>query len=93
MYCYTKVQDGCVTYRFACDCFIQFARKFYIAQWYRDSTSEAEKALKSQNEKDDDWTSQCLSNEMDSTGEIMQKTEARKKFLRKVIRMSSSQFR
>ncbi|XP_023275339.1 nipped-B-like protein A [Seriola lalandi dorsalis] len=67
-----------------------FARKFYIAQWYRDTTSEAEKAIKSQNENDEDSKGFCLSKNVDSTGEIMQRAEARKKFLRKVIKTSTS---
>uniref|UniRef100_A0A3Q1BMG9 Nipped-B protein n=1 Tax=Amphiprion ocellaris TaxID=80972 RepID=A0A3Q1BMG9_AMPOC len=69
-----------------------FARKFYIAQWYRDTTSEAEKAMKSQNEIDEDVKGRRHSNDVDSTGEIMQKAEARKKFLRKAIKASPSHF-
>uniref|UniRef100_A0A3Q1ETJ2 Nipped-B protein n=1 Tax=Acanthochromis polyacanthus TaxID=80966 RepID=A0A3Q1ETJ2_9TELE len=69
-----------------------FARKFYIAQWYRDTTSEAEKAMKSQNEIDEDVKGRHHSNDVDSTGEIMQKAEARKKFLRKAIKASPSHF-
>uniref|UniRef100_A0A671YEN7 Nipped-B protein n=1 Tax=Sparus aurata TaxID=8175 RepID=A0A671YEN7_SPAAU len=67
-----------------------FSRKFYVAQWYRDTASEAEKAIKSQNESDEDLKGGRLSKEFDSTEEIMQRAETRKKFLRKVIRASHS---
>nr|XP_046230499.1 nipped-B-like protein B isoform X2 [Scatophagus argus] len=69
-----------------------FARKFYIAQWFRDTTSEAEKAMKSQNDNDEDLKGRYHSQDVDSTAEIMQKAEARKKFLRKVIRASPPRF-
>uniref|UniRef100_A0A8C7X5C1 Nipped-B protein n=1 Tax=Oryzias sinensis TaxID=183150 RepID=A0A8C7X5C1_9TELE len=69
--------------------FLLFARNFYIAQWYRDTTTEVEKALKSQND-DEDTKFHHLSKEDDSTEEIVQKAESRKKFLRKVIKTSSS---
>uniref|UniRef100_A0A8D3C1Q0 Nipped-B protein n=1 Tax=Scophthalmus maximus TaxID=52904 RepID=A0A8D3C1Q0_SCOMX len=65
-----------------------FARKFYIAQWFRDAASEAEKAMKSQNENNENSNGHF--EDVDSTGEIMQRTEARKKFLRKVLRKSHS---
>lgn len=68
----------------------QFARSFYIAQWYRDVTSEVEKAIKSQNESERD--SKHYSKEIESTEEIMQKAETRKKFLRKVIKSLPSHF-
>ncbi|XP_040014225.1 nipped-B-like protein isoform X2 [Xiphias gladius] len=69
-----------------------FARKFYIAQWFRDTASEAEKAMKSQNENNEDLRGRCHSEVVDATGEIMQRTEARKKFLRKVIKTSASHY-
>lgn len=72
------------------DTSLVFARSFYIAQWYRDTTSEAEKAIKSQNDRDED--SKYYSKEVESTGEIMQKAETRKKFLRKIIKTSPSYF-
>lgn len=75
-----------------CICVFQFARKFYIAQWFRDITSEAEKAMKSQNENDEDLKGQWHSRDDDSTAEIMQRAETRKKFLRKVIKTSPSHF-
>lgn len=75
-----------------CFVFMQFAKKFYIAQWFRDSTSEVEKAMKSQTDYDEDSRDLHHSKDIDSTGEIMQKAEARKKFLRKVIKTSPSHF-
>uniref|UniRef100_A0A3Q4MC51 Nipped-B protein n=1 Tax=Neolamprologus brichardi TaxID=32507 RepID=A0A3Q4MC51_NEOBR len=69
-----------------------FARKFYIAQWFRDITSEAEKAMKSQSEDDEDLKGHHHSRDVDSTAEIMQKAEARKKFLRKAVKTSTSHF-
>ncbi|XP_055087467.1 nipped-B-like protein B isoform X2 [Periophthalmus magnuspinnatus] len=72
------------------DTSLLFARNFYIAQWYRDVTSEVDKAMKSQKERDED--SKYYSKEVESTGDIMHKAETRKKFLRKVIKTSPSQF-
>ncbi|KAM4635314.1 nipped-B-like protein B isoform 2-T2 [Polymixia lowei] len=70
-----------------------FARKFYIAQWFRDTTSETEKAMKSQNQKDEDSSDgPHHAKDIESTGEIMQRAEARKKFLRKVVKTAPSQF-
>ncbi|KAM8961304.1 nipped-B-like protein isoform 2-T2 [Pelodytes ibericus] len=68
-----------------------FSRKFYIAQWFRDTTMETEKAMKSQ--KDDDASEGAHhAKEMESTGDIMQRAEKRKKFLRNIIRTAPSQF-
>ncbi|XP_062870661.1 nipped-B-like protein B isoform X2 [Trichomycterus rosablanca] len=70
-----------------------FARKFYIAQWFRDTTTESEKAMKSQNQKDDEGSEGTHhAKDVETTGEIMQKAEARKKFLRSIIRATPSQF-
>ncbi|XP_026153365.1 nipped-B-like protein B isoform X2 [Mastacembelus armatus] len=69
---------------------LAFARKFYIAQWFRDTTTEAEKAMKAHNENDVDWKGRHHSRDVDSTGEITQRAEARKKFLRKVMKTSPS---
>ncbi|KAM4527458.1 nipped-B-like protein B isoform 2-T4 [Odontesthes bonariensis] len=66
-----------------------FARNFYIAQWLRDTTTEADKAIKSQNEYDED-SGHLHSKIVDSTEEIMQRAELQKKFLRKVIKTSSN---
>ncbi|XP_068429605.1 nipped-B-like protein B isoform X2 [Clinocottus analis] len=66
-----------------------FARKFYIAQWFRDTITEAEKAVKSQND-DEDFKGRHDSLDVDSTEEIIQKAETRKKFLRKVMKIPSS---
>ncbi|XP_077478659.1 nipped-B-like protein B isoform X2 [Stigmatopora argus] len=64
-----------------------FARNFYIAQWYRDVTSEADKALKLHNDDEDDKLSYAA-RDLDSAEEIVQRAELRKKFLRKVLRNS-----
>ncbi|KAG2465755.1 NIPBL protein, partial [Polypterus senegalus] len=71
----------------------QFAKKFYIAQWFRDTTTETEKAMRSQNQKDEDSSEGAHhAKEVQTTGEIMQKAEARKKFLRSIIKATPSQF-
>uniref|UniRef100_A0A8C1JHC5 Nipped-B protein n=1 Tax=Cyprinus carpio TaxID=7962 RepID=A0A8C1JHC5_CYPCA len=70
-----------------------FARKFYIAQWFRDSSTETEKAMKSQSQRDDDSSDgQHHARDVETTSEILQKAEARKKFLRSVIKTSASKF-
>ncbi|KAL7848308.1 hypothetical protein AOLI_G00230260 [Acnodon oligacanthus] len=70
-----------------------FARKFYIAQWFRDTTTETEKAMKSQNQKEEDSSEgQHHAKDVETTGEIMQRAEARKKFLRSIIKTLPSQF-
>ncbi|XP_034047622.1 nipped-B-like protein B [Thalassophryne amazonica] len=67
-----------------------FARKFYIAQWFRDTKSEEEKATMSQN-KDEDTKGRRLSNDIEMSEEILEKSEARRKFLRKIIKTPLSQ--
>ncbi|XP_059401039.1 nipped-B-like protein B isoform X2 [Carassius carassius] len=70
-----------------------FARKFYIAQWFRDTSTETEKAMKSQSQRDDDSSDgPHHARDVETTGEILQKAEARKKFLRSVIKTSASKF-
>ncbi|KAM6959390.1 nipped-B-like protein A [Aplochiton taeniatus] len=70
-----------------------FARKFYIAQWFRDTTTETEKAMRSQNQKDDDSSDgPHHAKDIQTTGEIMQRAEKRKKFLRNVIKTMPAQF-
>ncbi|KAM6985316.1 nipped-B-like protein B [Aplochiton taeniatus] len=70
-----------------------FARKFYIAQWFRDTTTETEKAMKSQSQRDEDSSDgQHHAKDIETTGEIMQRAEARKKFLRNIIKTAPSQF-
>ncbi|XP_013871460.1 nipped-B-like protein B isoform X2 [Austrofundulus limnaeus] len=69
-----------------------FARNFYIAQWYRDNTVEVEKAIKSQNENDEDSKGWRHSKNADPSEEIAQNAEARKKFLRKIIKTAPSNF-
>ncbi|XP_024859838.1 nipped-B-like protein B isoform X2 [Kryptolebias marmoratus] len=69
-----------------------FARNFYIAQWYRDNTVEVEKALKFQNENDEDTKGRLHYKNVDTTEEVAQTAEARKKFLRKIIRNTPLNF-
>ncbi|XP_063051762.1 nipped-B-like protein A isoform X2 [Engraulis encrasicolus] len=72
-----------------------FARKFYIAQWFRDSTTEAEKAMKkSQEVKEaaEEEGRRQHAKELKSMGEVMQRAEAHKKFLRTVIKATPAQF-
>ncbi len=73
--------------------FQKFARKFYVAQWFRDTSTETEKAMKSQSQRDDD-SSDGLHHvrDVETTSEILQKAEARKKFLRSVIKTSALKF-
>ncbi|XP_051973110.1 nipped-B-like protein B isoform X2 [Xyrauchen texanus] len=68
-----------------------FARKFYIAQWFRDTSTETEKAIKSQRD-DDSSDGPHYTKEVETTSEILQKAEARKKFLRSVIKTTPSKF-
>ncbi|KAI7793696.1 putative nipped-B-like protein B-like, partial [Triplophysa rosa] len=68
-----------------------FARKFYIAQWFRDTSMETEKAMKSQRD-DDSSDGQHHAKDIESTSEIMQKAEGRKKFLRSVVKTAPSKF-
>ncbi|XP_064624377.1 nipped-B-like protein isoform X2 [Lineus longissimus] len=64
-----------------------FARQFYIAQWYRDSTTEAEKVIKRQHEsssstdENDDQEKDETVKEMDKQKDILQRAEGRKVFL------------
>ncbi|XP_075875687.1 nipped-B-like protein A isoform X2 [Nelusetta ayraudi] len=75
------------------DASLVFARKFYIAQWFRDATTEAEKSMRSQNQKDDESSDGPQHvKEIEATGEIMQRAEKRKKFLRNIIKTSPSHF-
>nr|XP_046243528.1 nipped-B-like protein A isoform X3 [Scatophagus argus] len=70
-----------------------FARKFYIAQWFRDATTEAEKSMRNQNQKDEDSSDGPQhAKEMETTGEIMQRAEKRKKFLRSIIKTTPAHF-
>ncbi|KAL2091754.1 hypothetical protein ACEWY4_011552 [Coilia grayii] len=71
-----------------------FARKFYIAQWFRDSTTEAEKAMKKSQEVKETAEAEGRrhAKELKSMGEVMQRAEAHKKFLRNVIKTTPAQF-
>lgn len=72
---------------------LQFARKFYIAQWFRDTTTEAEKSMRNQNQKDDDSSDGPQhAKEIETTGEILQRAEKRKKFLRNIIKTTPAHF-
>ncbi|KAM9822246.1 nipped-B-like protein B isoform 3-T4 [Syngnathus typhle] len=75
------------------DASLVFARKFYIAQWFRDATTEAEKSMRNQNPKEDDSSDGPQhAKEMETTGEIMQRAEKRKKFLRNIIKTTPAHF-
>ncbi|KAF7200405.1 nipped-B-like protein A isoform X2 [Nothobranchius furzeri] len=70
-----------------------FSRKFYVAQWFRDATTEAEKSMRNQNPKDEDSSDGPQhAKEMETTGEIMQRAEKRKKFLRNIIKTTPTHF-
>uniref|UniRef100_A0A6Q2XUS5 Nipped-B protein n=1 Tax=Esox lucius TaxID=8010 RepID=A0A6Q2XUS5_ESOLU len=70
-----------------------FARKFYIAQWFRDTTTEAEKAMKSRDRDEDSSDGPGHhAKDIESIGEVMQRAEARKNFLRKIIKTAPSQY-
>ncbi|XP_009299463.2 nipped-B-like protein A isoform X1 [Danio rerio] len=71
---------------------LAFARKFYIAQWFRDCTTETEKAMRSQNQKEDDSDGAQHAKELQATGDIMQRAETRKKFLHSVVKSTPNQF-
>nr|XP_005604364.2 nipped-B-like protein isoform X4 [Equus caballus]XP_008516680.1 PREDICTED: nipped-B-like protein isoform X4 [Equus przewalskii] len=68
-----------------------FSRKFYIAQWFRDTTLETEKAMKSQKDEESSEGTHH-SKEIETTGQIMHRAENRKKFLRSIIKTTPSQF-
>ncbi|XP_041643065.1 nipped-B-like protein A isoform X2 [Cheilinus undulatus] len=75
------------------DASLVFARKFYVAQWFRDATTEAEKSMRNQNSKDDDSSDGPQhAKEVETTGEIMQRAEKRKKFLRNIIKTTPAHF-
>ena len=56
---------------------MQYARSFYIAQWYRDTTVEAEKKMKASGDNEGDFDE----TEAEMSTEIMENQERRKKFL------------
>ncbi|CAN9513160.1 unnamed protein product [Ophioblennius macclurei] len=75
------------------DASLVFARKFYVAQWFRDATTEAEKSMRNQNPKDEDSSDGPQhAKDIETTGEIMQRAEKRKKFLRTIIKTTPSHF-
>ncbi|KAM4642931.1 nipped-B-like protein isoform 2-T2 [Amazona ochrocephala] len=73
------------------DASLVFSRKFYIAQWFRDTTMETEKAMKSQKDEDSSEGSHHAK-DVETTGQIMHRAESRKMFLRSVIKTTPSQF-
>ncbi|XP_076440937.1 nipped-B-like protein A isoform X2 [Babylonia areolata] len=60
---------------------LQFARQFYIAQWYRDTTVEAEKKMKQQQNTSGSDEEDFNETEAETTTEVMQNVEKRKNFL------------
>ncbi|XP_061216321.1 nipped-B-like protein isoform X2 [Neopsephotus bourkii] len=73
------------------DASLVFSRKFYIAQWFRDTTMETEKAIKSQKDEDSSEGSHHAK-DVETTGQIMHRAESRKTFLRSIIKTAPSQF-
>ncbi|XP_075302548.1 nipped-B-like protein isoform X3 [Opisthocomus hoazin] len=73
------------------DASLVFSRKFYIAQWFRDTTMETEKAIKSQKDEDSSEGTHHAK-DVETTGRIMHRAESRKKFLRSIIKTAPSQF-
>ncbi|XP_054041759.1 nipped-B-like protein isoform X4 [Rissa tridactyla] len=73
------------------DASLVFSRKFYIAQWFRDTTMETEKAIKSQKDEDSSEGAHHAK-DVETTGQIMHRAESRKKFLRSIIKTAPSQF-
>uniref|UniRef100_A0A8D0GLK0 Nipped-B protein n=1 Tax=Sphenodon punctatus TaxID=8508 RepID=A0A8D0GLK0_SPHPU len=73
------------------DASLVFSRKFYIAQWFRDTTLETEKAMKSQKDEESSEGTHHAK-EVETTGQIMHKAEGRKKNLRSIIKTAPSQF-
>ncbi|XP_078657407.1 nipped-B-like protein A isoform X3 [Branchiostoma floridae x Branchiostoma belcheri] len=77
---------------------LHFARQFYIAQWYRDSTAQIERSMKgkkskraeddSDNEDDDDEDEDDKKDEPVSTVDVMQAADMRKKFLLTMVQAS-----
>ncbi|XP_064296096.1 nipped-B-like protein isoform X3 [Phalacrocorax carbo] len=73
------------------DASLVFSRKFYIAQWFRDTTMETEKAIKSQKDEDSSEGTHHAK-DVETTGQIMHRAESRKAFLRSIIKTAPSQF-
>lgn len=70
---------------------LQFARQFYTAQWYRDTTVEAENKIKQQlNTSGSDDEGEFDEKEGERTTEVMQNVEKRKAFLLSMIMSSHS---
>ncbi|XP_025080871.1 nipped-B-like protein B isoform X1 [Pomacea canaliculata] len=69
---------------------LQFARQFYIAQWYRDTTVEAEKKIKAHHNTSGSDEEDFNETEAEKTTEVMQNVEKRKSFLLSQIASSHS---
>lgn len=63
---------------------------FYIAQWYRDTTVEAEKKIKAQQNTSGSDEEDFNETEAEKTTEVMQNVEKRKNFLLSRIAESNS---
>lgn len=60
----------------------QFARQFYIAQWFRDTTVEVEKSIKAQLNSSGDQDEEDFDGKQEEmSSEVMQNAEKRKTFL------------
>lgn len=78
--------DMCVCVVYSCQC----ARQFYIAQWFRDTTVEAEKTLKAQHTTSgDDQDEDFNETKEEKSTEVLQNAEKRKAFLCSLVSCSS----
>lgn len=76
----------CVCAVYSCQC----ARQFYIAQWFRDTTVEAEKTLKAQHTTSgDDQDEDFNETKEEKSTEVLQNAEKRKAFLCSLVSCSS----
>ncbi len=65
--------------------YLQFARQFYMGQWFRDSTVEAEKTMATQAKAEEDFDE----TEAERSTEVMQNVEKRKNFLLEQVAIMS----
>ncbi|XP_033636427.1 nipped-B-like protein A [Asterias rubens] len=70
---------------------ILFARHFYVAQWFRDTTAEVEQTIKAPRPQRDDSDDDSEGEDapVDNTTDIIQAAERRKLFLKSFIKVSS----
>uniref|UniRef100_A0A4W4GC33 Nipped-B protein n=1 Tax=Electrophorus electricus TaxID=8005 RepID=A0A4W4GC33_ELEEL len=71
---------------------LTFARRFYVAQWFRDCTADCEKAMRTQSHKEDELEGTHHAKELHATQDILHRAEARKAFLHSVIQSAPNQF-